>query len=100
MASARRRCRLSADTARGLIGIGILALAVVFLPPIAADLGGHRADPALVRHDGREVESGDGRFLHVVELDSTGKDSTGLGATGQGAPVVLVHGLPAELPGS
>ena len=69
---------------RILVGLAILALLVVLVPPIAADLGGYRANRALVRHDGRPVEIGDGRVLHVVEL--------GLGQAG--APVVLVHGLP------
>ncbi len=69
---------------RILIGAVVLALVVVVLPPIAADLGGYRANPALVRQDGRIVEIGDGRFLHVVEL----------GGDRAGTPVVLIHGLP------
>jgi pimeloyl-ACP methyl ester carboxylesterase len=73
---------------RATAGILVLLAAIVFLPPIAADLGGYRADPARVRHDGRQIEIGDGRFLHVVDLEP--KAAKGQGA----APVVLIHGLP------
>lgn len=66
---------------RALGALAVLLLALAFLPPLAADLFGYRTSPKLVPRDGRLVDIGEGRFLHVVEK-------------GQGPPVVLVHGLP------
>lgn len=69
---------------RTLLGIVVLVLVLIVLPPVLGTILSGGPDLDLLPSRGRSVKIADGRLIHIVEH-------------GEGTPVVFVHGLPSNV---